>query len=179
MEKRRSLKVILLDDVKEVRQLIAEFLTPHDITVRTAGNSADLLHALRAERFDAALLDIHLSEGTIGEAYDLFLELFPGTELRQAEILADLAATPEDLVSGKYILPMLKAISPKTEAIMLTSTWDGLEDEGFLRKWGSYTTVLKLAPDSSFESRDDVMDLGDELIGFLKKIRRSREARTA
>jgi CheY-like chemotaxis protein len=179
MATKEGLKIILLDDVREVRQLFDEILSSSGSVVRSVATTEDLLYALRAEQFDVAVLDILLSDDdkTIGETLDLARKLFPEQmgAFQHERVVAELAATVKEAVSGRYILPMLKAISPQTEVIMMTSTLDGIEeDDGYFRRWGAFAAIAKY--DARFDSREELLGLDHELVDSLREIRRKKEA---
>ncbi len=169
--RRKDCRILLLDDVDEARKTIHDFLTEAGFGVKSVELSSELLHALSRDTYNTVVLDIQLGdESTIGETLELFEQLFPQTTFPHAAVTADLGVTADDSVSGRYLLPMIKSIAPKTEVIVLTGAWEGSDDEHFLRTWGRYSTVQKMAPDESFGDKKKVAGLDKELVQLLDEI---------
>lgn len=181
---RHDFPILVADDVEEVRRAIQGFLTRGGFPVEGAETPVDLLHKLKEGRYSAVLLDIDLGDETsCEEAYDLCRELFPEVGFPHRRVLGELGLSPEDPASGFYLLPMVKAVAPGTDVLMLTGSWKGNEDEGFLSRYGSYLTIQKFAPDAAFAEPaevDEVKSLDGDLCHWLDQLRkeRSEEFRT-
>lgn len=50
--------ILIVDDDRELRALVAEFLGGHDFAVKTAANAAEMRLAMNAMRFDLVILDV-------------------------------------------------------------------------------------------------------------------------
>jgi CheY-like chemotaxis protein len=163
-------RVLVLDDLVPVREKMKEFLQPEGYLVRGVGTAAELLRALKEEQYGAAILDIELDQNeTIGETYRLYQNLFPGLEFPHQAVLRELYQAPDAPVSGSYLLPMIKTVSPGIGVIMMTGTWARIEDEHFFGKWGSFI-VQKAAEADEFAKAGTLSGLDKELIRFLREI---------
>ena len=107
------------------------------------GTTRELIATLAERVYDFICLDIVLSNDiTIEETRELVRTYFPKISIRlHDDILEDLGVSQRATVSGLYLLPVVKAIAPRTKVIMLTAAWDGPQVEQHLRKWGSEVTV--------------------------------------
>jgi CheY-like chemotaxis protein len=172
---RQDFPILVADDVEEVRRTIEGFLTRGGFPADGAETPIDLLHKLKEGHYSAVLLDIDLGDETsCEEAYDLCRELFPEASFPYRRVLNELGLSPDDPASGFYLLPMVKAVAPSTDVLMLTGSWRGDEDEGFLKRYGSYLTIQKLAPDATFAEPTEVKDLDEDLCRWLDQLRKER-----
>ena len=57
----RQTRVLIIDDDAAIRSLMAEFLVGHGIDVATGSGAADLYARLKAESFDAIVLDVMMA----------------------------------------------------------------------------------------------------------------------
>ena len=170
---RHDFPILVADDVEEVRLAIEGFLTRSGFPADGAETPIDLLHKLKEGRYSAVLLDIDLGDETsCEEAYDLCRELFPEVPFPHRRILNERGLSPDDPASGFYLLPMVKAVAPSTDVLMLTGFSPGEEDEGFLRLYGSYTTIPKL--DAAFGEPSEPKGLDKDLDHWLDRLRKER-----
>lgn len=172
---RHDFSILVVDDVEEVRRAIEGFLTRGGFPAEGAETPVDLLHKLKEGRYSAVLLDIDLGDETsCEEVYDLCRELFPEAAFPHRRVLNELGLSSDDPASGFYLLPLVKAVAPGTEVLMLTGSWRGDEDEGFLSRYGSYLTIQKFAPDTAFADPAQVQDLEGDLHLWLDHLRKER-----
>jgi CheY-like chemotaxis protein len=183
--KREDLSVLVVDDVKEVREAVEGYLTSGGFSADVAESAVDLLYKLRDNSYAVVLLDIELgSTSSCERVYDLCRKLFPHISFAHRKVLASLGFTEESPASGTYLLPMVKAIAPGTEVVMLSGTWRE-EDGPLLSQLGAYTIVPKDAPDSAFGDSpgamltprhgiDSLQGLRAEIYWFLDKIRAAK-----
>ncbi len=163
-------EIIVLDDVADVRQLLTEFLGEAGFAATAVATSRELLERLADRRFAVACVDLLLArDQSCVQTLAAFQWLFPHLDFPDEAVRADWGLRLMDETTGGYLLPMIKAISPGTEVVMVTSNWQET-NEGVLRKWGSYVTVQKGAPDSAFRNRNRVFGLDNELVGFIRRI---------
>ena len=161
--------VVVLDDDTAVRRVLVQFLQEADIPAVAVSTAAELLTTLRDRKYAVACLDIKLrNDRTVGETFATFRELYPQLQFPDDEVREDFGLRGEDEVTGEYLLPMVKRISPRTEVVMVTSNWSGETEEGMLQKWQSYVTILKGTDDSAFGTGSRQFGLDDELISFVR-----------
>lgn len=161
-------RILVLDDVAAVRDLVIDFLSEDGYEAQGIGTAEELLRELREASVAAVLLDLQLDgDRSISEVYTILQENFPGVFFPHEEVLEELCVDDDDVVSGRYLLPMIKAVSPTTKVIVLTGAWEGIDDNAFLKKWGAHIALQKLAPDSAFQTTR-VSGLGPELLKFLR-----------
>jgi CheY-like chemotaxis protein len=171
--------IIILDDVADVRQLLTEFLEEAGFEVVAVATAEELLKELRDAPVAVACLDLQLRhDRTVADTLSTFKELFPGVDLPDDEVRADWGLSSKSEVTGAYLLPMVKRVSPETEVLMVTSNWVET-DEGLLQKWGSYVTIQKCAPDTAFKNHNKVFGLDDELVTFINQVLERRGRRIA
>ena len=165
--KKRS-RILVLDDVAAVRNLVIDFLREEGYEPYGVATSEELLRELGSHNDVAAvLLDLQLDgDRSIHEVHKQLEATFPGVLFPHEKVLDDLGADDDDAVSGRYLLPMIKAISPATKVIVLTGAWEGVDDNAFLEKWGAHIAVQKMAPDSAFQATK-VPGLSRELLQRL------------
>ncbi len=169
---RHDFPILVADDVEEVRRAIEGFLARGGFPVEVSETPFDLLHKLKEGRYSAVLLDIDLGDETsCEEVYELCRKLFPEVSFPHRRVLGELGLSPDDAASGFYLLPMVKAVAPGTAVLMLTGSWRGEEDEGFLRRYGSYVTIQKFAPDTAFAEPAKIEGLARELYSLLDQLR--------
>jgi DNA-binding response OmpR family regulator len=61
---RRTRTVLVVEDEPGIRQPLEQFLRMRDYAVVCADSAHDALHLLRVHRPDAAIVDLHLKEGS-------------------------------------------------------------------------------------------------------------------
>lgn len=72
MNNGHSATILIVDDEKQIRDLLTRFLEPEGYCVLTAGNVAQALALLAAQPIDLILLDLHMPGPQNGEDF-LFL----------------------------------------------------------------------------------------------------------
>lgn len=56
--KKKNIKVLVVDDERQIQDILAKILKRKDYQVKTAGDGTEALRVLKHERFDIVLLDI-------------------------------------------------------------------------------------------------------------------------
>ncbi len=168
--------VLFLDDAVEVREAVGDFLVEAGYQVKYVSDAEQALQALKANPYFAMLLDIDLGpeSPSVGQLLAAFENLFPEVDFDPEAVLSDLGLNRESGVNGKMVLPMVKAVAPTTEVIMLTGTYHDIDQEQYMRKWGARATVQKLSEDVDFSKEDNVVGLDEELLGHLDEIRQEQ-----
>ena len=176
------LRVAILDDVDLVRSRVKSFLEKDGYTVHCIGSARELLSALKEERsYDVFFLDDVLEEDiSIGTFDELRSHDFPQAGFENGEILGTLGLTPEDTVSGLYLLPVVKAIQPTAHVLMLTAKAHELEHPRYVKylsDWGCYQVIAKGRNDMDFTQHHTLFDLDNTLRQVLARIFKERLAR--
>ncbi len=163
---------LMLDDVEAVGDLISRRLTESGYPTEAVTTPGALLNAIADRDYRIVFLDLELRTGTsIRETRHLIQELFPEVILPHEAVLDELNEAEDAEVTGNYLLPMIKAVKPATQVIILTGVGLGMAETHYLRKWQAYDTVQKLSEDPEFtESSDNVIGLVEELLGLLSEL---------
>ena len=150
MVDRADLRILLMDDAPEVRARLRGRLEAEGFAPREAGSAHELVDALRAGPADLVFLDIELRRDvSIAEAREAFEAAFPAAQVDHEGVLRDWGLDEGDGVSGKYLLPWIKAVYPDCRVVMVTNMWEGEGDERRLNQWGARLTVLKGGEDAA------------------------------
>ena len=121
-----ALRILVMDNAPQVRQTVKRFLAKDGHTADEAGTARELCERLAERDYDLVFLDILLEHDvSTAEALSLTPEYFPNATVPHDEVLDDLALSSHAPVSGLYLLPVIKAVAPRTRVIMLTATWEG------------------------------------------------------
>lgn len=102
-ERRASVRILVVDDERTLRESTASFLTSDGYNVTVSGRGDEALDILKHRRFDVVLLDLYMSH-------------VPGMDL----LKACLAAHPETIV---LIMTGNPSVSTSVEALQ-AGAWD-------------------------------------------------------
>jgi two-component system, OmpR family, response regulator len=78
------MEVLLIDDNKEITEMISFFLDSQDISCKTANNGREGLNKIKNEKFDVILLDLTMPEFN---GYDIFNDLLKENLLKKNNII--------------------------------------------------------------------------------------------
>lgn len=176
MEK-SAFRVLVVEDIKEVRADIEELISKQGYQVSGVGSTKELFCAILETSFNVIFLDILLESSlTIQETQELFDKTFPGTIIRQKEILTDFGLRTDNVVNGRYLLPLIKAARPNIEVVMLSNaigqSLSEIEDVHYLDKYGANITLHKYSEDvpHSRMNPSALASLDEEVGPLLRKL---------
>jgi CheY-like chemotaxis protein len=172
---RFDFRVLVVDDVITVRAEIEQLLAEHGYQVSGVGSVREVLKALQGSAFNTVCLDIQLANDiNIEDTFALFHGMFPDVDFPHEEVLRDFNLTSESWANGRYLLPLIKAVSPTTEVIMLSNAVGSPsleEDYHYLRKHGALEVFQKYSEDIIFHSDPtNLKSLDSDLAPYLEKL---------
>ena len=97
----RGRKVLIVDDEKDIAELIRRQLAPHEISARFATSGDEAMRLLRTERFDAITLDI-LMPGMDG--FEVLRQIRADPELRATPIVFVSVFAGRSELSGEWVV---------------------------------------------------------------------------
>lgn len=172
MEK-AEFRILVFDDVESIRAAVSKLLGARGYQVNGVSSVRELLRALQGPPFNVIFLDILLPKDLrIRAVSTLFQEMFPDVSFPEEEVMTDFNLTHESRVSGRYLLPLVKAVSPASQVIMLSGDVGAgmsIEDEAqYLKKYGALETFQKNSEDPRFSTdHENLMSLDRELTPYL------------
>jgi len=98
----RGRRVLVVDDEREIADLIAARLEPWDVETVVVTSGAEALERLRAERFDAITLDI-LMPGMSG--FEVLRTLRADPELRGIPVVVVSVFSGREALAGEWVVP--------------------------------------------------------------------------
>jgi two-component system, NtrC family, response regulator AlgB len=96
------MRILIVDDEKNIRRALAVALESMDHEVKTASNSALALAEVRAERFDAVLLDLRLSQESGLDVLDEILRIAPQAAVVLVTAYASIETAVEAMRRGAF-----------------------------------------------------------------------------
>jgi signal transduction histidine kinase/CheY-like chemotaxis protein/HAMP domain-containing protein len=97
----RSRRVLIVDDEREIAQLIADQLAPLEVSSTIATSGADAMTKLRAERFDAITLDILMPDM---DGFEVLRQIRADPELRATPILFVSVFAGRSELTGEWVV---------------------------------------------------------------------------
>jgi nitrogen-specific signal transduction histidine kinase len=97
----RGRRVLIVDDEREIAQLIADQLAPLEVAATIAHSGADAMTKLRAERFDAITLDILMPDM---DGFEVLRQIRADPELRATPILCVSVFAGRSELSGEWVV---------------------------------------------------------------------------
>ena len=98
----RRRRVLVVDDEREVADLIADQLTPLEIQTEIATSGAEALASLRRDRFDAVTLDV-LMPGMDG--FEVLRQIRADAQLRRIPIVFVSVFSSRSELAGEWVVP--------------------------------------------------------------------------
>ena len=95
-------RILVVDDVKEVRTLLSRFFTKKKYQVRTAETAEEAIRILESESMDAVLLDIHLPGMSGLDALSRIRARWPGLPVVMISGQGDEEVAKETLRAGAF-----------------------------------------------------------------------------
>ena len=109
-----KMEILLIDDNKEITDMVSFFLESQDISCEVANDGKKGLEKIKEKRYDVILLDLTMP---VFSGYDLFDELKRENALRKNNLVIFTASTIEQEKIDKMMEDGIKAIMRKPISI--------------------------------------------------------------
>lgn len=156
----QNLKVLVVDDTPEIRDVLMQRLTAHGYGVQTCENAEDALGALGTDRFDVVITDLKMPGQIDGIGLlDTVKQRYPDTEVMIMTGYATVETAVEALRKGAVdyfikpfnfdeILEWLRRITKKREVLAALRHTEHNKEQGFSDLWdiinSLYATCSKI-----------------------------------
>jgi CheY-like chemotaxis protein len=99
---KETLRILLVDDYIPSRNVLEEFLEGHDVSIVTAENGLEAIHALKTDRFDLVVTDLKMPGANGIEVLRTAKEVNPDVQVIIITGYASLETAIEAIKAGAY-----------------------------------------------------------------------------
>ena len=100
--RKKNIKVLVVDDEKQIQNVLAKILKKKDYQVKTVGDGMEALKAFKKERFDIVLLDIMMPKLDGIQTLRKIKAQFPKTIVMMLTAYGSVATAREAMQLGAY-----------------------------------------------------------------------------
>ena len=186
----RTSHILVVDDDASIRDMIADYLTAHDVRVTTAADGQRMAQALAAGRIDLAVLDLNLGDESgleilrsLRAASDLPIVVLTGQHRDEVDRIVGLELGADDYLtkpfSPRELLARIRAVLRRSQQQRQRSQQEGPENRRVRYRFAGWELSLRSRRLTSSSGENVLLTKGEFslLVAFVQAPQRvlSRE----